>query len=192
MNENDFSRSFSLYWPEHIENMKEFKEISKAADIEIKRLWRALKSVLDNRYLTSMDAEECSELETMLGIVPLPDDTLEDRVRRVKGYFVSNLPYTQNKLIEVLNVLCGGAENYVLLVEPGRYTVHVGVKLASVRLTDNVREIVNNMVPANMVRDVYVVFNRWSRFKSATWGSLKTETWAGLHEDAKWQKGASR
>lgn len=71
-------------------------------------------------------------------------------------------------------------------------TVHVGVKLASVRLTDNVREIVNNMVPANMVRDVYVVFNRWSRFKSATWGSLKTETWAGLHEDAKWQKGASR
>lgn len=160
MNENDFSRSFSLYWPEYIGNMKEFKEISKAADIEIKRLWGALKSVLDNRYLTSMDAEECSELETMLGIVPLPDDTLEDRVRRVKGYFVSNLPYTQNKLIEVLNVLCGGAENYVLLVEPGRYTVHVGVKLASVRLTDNVREIVNNMVPANMVRDVYVVFNR--------------------------------
>ena len=192
MNENDFSRSFSLYWPEYIGNMKEFKEISKAADIEIKRLWGALKSVLDNRYLTSMDAEECSELETMLGIVPLPDDTLEDRVRRVKGYFVSNLPYTQNKLIEVLNVLCGGAENYVLLVEPGRYTVHVGVKLASVRLTDNVREIVNNMVPANMVRDVYVVFNRWSRFKSATWGSLKTETWAGRHEDAKWQKGASR
>lgn len=110
MNENDFSRSFSLYWPEYIGNMKEFKEISKAADIEIKRLWGALKSVLDNRYLTSMDAEECSELETMLGIVPLPDDTLEDRVRRVKGYFVSNLPYTQNKLIEVLNVLCGGAE----------------------------------------------------------------------------------
>ena len=105
MNENDFSRSFSLYWPEHIENMKEFKEINKAADIEIKRLWGALKSVLDNRYLTSMDADECSELENMLGIVPLPDDTLEDRVRRVKGYFVSNLPYTQNKLIEVLNVL---------------------------------------------------------------------------------------
>ena len=101
MNENDFSRSFSLYWPEHIGNMKEFKEISKAADIEIKRLWEALKSVLDNRYLTSMDADECAELETMLGIVPLPDDTLEDRVRRVKGYFVSNLPYTQNKLIEV-------------------------------------------------------------------------------------------
>ena len=66
--------------------MKEFKEISKAAEIEIKRLWRALKSVIDNRSLTSMEADECSELEPMLGIIPLPDDPLEDRVRRVKGY----------------------------------------------------------------------------------------------------------
>lgn len=192
MNEYDFSRSFSLYWPEHIREIKEFKEISKAADIEIKRLLEALKSVLNNRYLTSMNAGECTELENMLGIASLPDDTLEDRVRRIKGYFVSNLPYTQSKLIEVLNVLCGGPENYVLLVEPGQYAIHVGVKLASVRLTDNVREIVNNMVPANMVRDVYVVFNRWRRFKSVTWGELKNETWKGLHEDTKWQTGVKR
>lgn len=192
MSDYDFSREFSLYWPEHISDIEEFKEIDKASDIEIKNLWKALQDVLNNRYLSSMGASECTELEDMLGITPLPDDTLEDRVRRIKGYFVSNLPYTQNKLIEVLNVLCGGSDHYVLLVEPNKYTVHVGVKLVSMRLTDNVREIVNNMVPANMIRDVYVVFNRWERFGAVTWGSLSEETWDGLYEDAKWQEGASR
>ena len=188
----DYSRDISLYWPEHIQTMKEFREIDKAANIELKKLWAAANNLMSNRYLSMMNEEECEKLESMLGIRPLPDDTLEDRQRRIKGYFVANTPYTQNKLIEVLNVLCGGAQNYVLLVDAAGYTVHVGVKLASVRLTDNVKEIVNNMVPANMIRDVYVVFNRWKRFESLTWGSLQSETWLGLHEDAKWQEGERR
>lgn len=188
MNER-LNTDIALYWPEHISTIQEFKEIDTAANIELSRLWDSVNTLLDNRYLSSMDESECSVLENMLKIAPLPDDTLEDRQRRIKVYFVSGIPYTQNKLIEVLNVLCGGPDNYVLLVEAKEYRVNVGVKLASIRLTDNVREMVNNMVPANLIRNVYVVFNRWNRFATETWGSLEAETWSGLHDDAKWQEG---
>lgn len=190
MDDTNFSRDIRLYWPEHIQSIKEFQEIDKAVDIEIEKLWDALKTVLNNRYLSLMDQSECLELENMLNIQALPSDTLEDRVRRIKGYFVSNLPYTQNKLIEVLNVLCGGEDNYILLVEPKNYTIHIGLKLAVVRLVDNVREIVSNMVPANMIWDVYVVFNRWQRFKTVTWGTLKAKTWTEMRNDEAWQKEA--
>lgn len=188
MNDADFSKDIKLYWPEHIQSIKEFQEISSASNIELGSLWNALQTVLNNRYLSLMDQKECLEYENMLNIQALPSDTLEDRVRRIKGYFVSNLPYSKNKMIEVLNVLCGGENNYILLIDPQDYTIHIGLKLAAARLTDNVREIVKSMVPANMVWDVYVVFNRWQQFKGVTWGSLKNSKWSEIKNNASWQR----
>lgn len=188
MNDEKFSRDIRLYWPEHIQNIREFQEISNTANIELENLWKVLQTVLNNRYLSLMDQAECLEYENMLNIQALPSDTLEDRVRRIKGYFVSNLPYSKNKMIEVLNVLCGGENNYILLIDPQDYTIHIGLKLAVARLTDNVREIVKNMVPANMVWDVYIVFNRWQQFKWVTWGSLKNSKWSEIKNNASWQR----
>ena len=35
MDDTNFSRDIRLYWPEHIQSIKEFQEIDKAVNIEI-------------------------------------------------------------------------------------------------------------------------------------------------------------
>ncbi len=171
------------YWPEHIAELRELIAQDAAGDEELRLLWSAAGSTMDSMFLSTMSADDCAVLEDMLGITPNVADTLDDRRRRLKGYFMSNLPYTQNKLIEVLNVLCGSSDGYTLEVLPAEYKIKVGVKLSNVRLYDNVAEIVGRMVPANIIRNVFVVFNRHRQLHRYTHGELAAYTHEQLRSD---------
>lgn len=172
----------TLYFPEHIKSIREFEDLGGAINEELWLLWDGARRLLDNRYTVSMDASECDYMERILGIKSFPEDSLEDRRRRIRGYTMSSLPYTEKKLREILTVLCGSAESYTLLVDAAHQTVHVGVRLSSRRLTDNVKELVRQVVPANMATDVYLVFNRWDKIKAKKWRDVMGQTWKFLHE----------
>ena len=134
-----------------------------------------------------MDESECAQWEELLHIVVNPADSLEDRVNRIRGYHVSDLPYTINKLDEVLKVVCG-ADNYKLKVDSSKYLIDCGVKLVSIPMIDVVADLIRKRAPANMIVNVYALFNRWERFKTMRWSELTTEKWGGLYGDKKWQE----
>lgn len=171
------------YWPEHIAELRELIAQDAAGDEELRLLWIAAGGTMNSMYISTMTADDCAAVEEMLGITPNVADTLDDRRRRIKGYYASSLPYTQNKLVEVLNVLCGSSNGYTLMVSPSTYTISVGVKLANVRLYDNVAEIVGRMVPANIIRNVFVVFNRHRQLHRYTHGELAAYTHEQLRSD---------
>lgn len=176
------------YLPLHIAEIEEFKKIAKTYDKYLRLVWQSLKKEELNRILATMDESECAQWEELLHIVVNPADSLEDRVNRIRGYHVSDLPYTVNKLDEVLKVVCG-ADNCKLKVDNSKYLIDCGVKLVSIPMIDVVADLIRKRAPANMIVNVYALFNRWECFKTMRWSELTTEKWDGLYDDKKWQEG---
>lgn len=176
------------YLPLHIAEIEEFKKIAKTYDKYLRLAWASLQREELNRILATMDESECIQWEELLHIVVNPADSLEDRVNRIRGYHVSDLPYTVNKLDEVLKVVCG-ADNYKLKVDNSKYLIDCGVKLVSIPMIDVVADLIRKRAPANMLVNVYALFNRWERFKQLRWSEITTDTWKKIHDDKKWQEG---
>lgn len=175
------------YLPLHIAEIEEFKKITKTYDEYLKLVWKSLKREELNRVLATMDEKECEQWEKLLNIAINPADSLEDRVNRIRGYHVSDLPYTYNKLYEVLKLVCGG-DNYKLKVDDSKQLVDCGVKIVSIQMIDVIFDLIRKRVPANMLVNVYALFNRWERFKALRWSEITTDTWKKIHDDKKWQE----
>ena len=175
------------YLPLHIAEIEEFKKIAKTYDEYLKLVWQSLKREELNRVLATMDETECEQWEKLLNIVINPADGLEDRVNRIRGYYVSDLPYTFNKLDEVLKLVCGG-DNYKLKVDNSRQVIECGVKIVSIQMIDVIFDLIRKRVPANMLVNVYALFNRWERFKAMRWSEMTAEKWNGFYSDKKWQE----
>ncbi len=100
---------------------------------------------------------------------------------------MSNAPYTAKKLKEILTTMLT-QEGYELVIDKTGKQVSVGVKLAYILKYDYIADLIRRLIPADMISNVYIAFNRWQRFKNVTWGSLSTETWGGMRSDRKWQE----
>lgn len=175
------------YLPLHIAEIEEFKKITKTYDEYLKLVWQLLKKEELNRVLATMDETECEQWEKLLNIVINPADSLEDRVNRIRGYHVSDLPYTYNKLDEVLKLVCGG-DNYKFKVDNSKQLVDCGVKIVSIQMIDVIFDLIRKRVPANMLVNVYALFNRWERFKTMRWSEMTAEKWNNFYSDKKWQE----
>lgn len=185
---SDISTSIKYYLPDIIHQIREYQEIEKKYDHNIVTAISQLNRIEQNRFLDGLDEYGCERNEQILGIIPDPSDTLEDRRRRIRGYYTSNKPYTIKKLREVLGAMC--RENgYILTVDTENYIVKVAIKLESRRLVDNADELVRRMVPANLIVDVYLLYNQNISFKKYTHGELKKYTHYQLRNNLEFQEG---
>lgn len=185
---SDISTSIKYYLPDIIHQIREYQEIEKKYDHNIVTAISQLNRIEQNRFLDGLDEYGCERNEQILGIIPDPSDTLEDRRRRIRGYYTSNKPYTIKKLREVLRAMCG-ENGYILTVDTENYIVKVAIKLESRRLVDNADELVRRMVPANLIVDVYLLYNQNISFKKYTHGELKKYTHYQLRNNLEFQEG---
>ena len=178
------------YFPGHIQNMEEFEKIAKVYDKMLKVVWVASAASDSNRHFDTMDADTCSYWEKLMSLTPTSEDTLDDRRRAIKAGWMSNAPYTARKLKDILTTMLT-QEGYELVIDKTGKKVSVGVKLAYILKYDYIADLIRRLIPADMISDVYIAFNRWQRFKTVTWGSLSTETWDGMRNDKKWQEAST-
>ena len=177
------------YFPEHISNIEEFQKIADAYDTELRLLWAALGLQYRNQYFDTMDADTCARWEKLIGITLVGDETLFERRITIKGRWTSSLPYTEPKFHEVL-ISMVGEDYYQMTIDVPTKALSVGILLAEVLKVDYVYEIMRAMAPADMTVTVWVVYNRWNRFKNLTWDDLWDEgadTWDDVKANAKWQ-----
>lgn len=173
----------TIHWlPAHIAGMREFQEITKAYDYLLQRAFTDLERVFNNQFLEKLEETGCIMHETVLGITPDVTDTLDDRKRRIRGYYASDLPYTENKLTAVLAAMCG-RDGFEILVNAEEYHVDVMVKLNSVSLVRNVSDVVKQMVPANMTVDIRIIYNIHQRFLAFAQRNLGEYTHTQLRTD---------
>lgn len=174
------------YFPGHIREIEEFQEISKAYDSLLNTAWNDMGTVFDNNHIDTMDADECSRREAMLGITPSPLDTIEDRRRRIKGYYASNLPYTEKKMHDVLSAMCG-QDGYQLTIDKPAKTLVAGIRLNSVQMVENARELMRMMAPADVTVTARILYNIHARFRVLTHAELNAYTHYQLRNDVAFQ-----
>lgn len=169
------------YWMPPLRELKEFKEIVKAEEPEILALLEAEEKTLNNMYITTADEYGISRFEKMLGIYPAEGEDLEKRRFRVLSEWYDQLPYTEKELHARLISLCG-ADGYELNVIYNEYTVSVKVALSNKDLLPMVQELLDAMIPCNMIINLTLLYNTHDWLKEYTHADLSKYTHAEILE----------
>lgn len=168
------------YLPEVIAEVKDYQELMKTEQVEIESLWNKVRQGLDNQFIESTDEDGIARYELMLNIKPKAIDDLELRQFRVLSRYNEQLPYTYTKMIEQLKALCG--ENGVK-IELNGISLSVKVELTAKGKIDEVKDLLERMIPANVVVDVALLYNQWKKAKHLKWGQVKGMTWGQLRNE---------
>ena len=138
------------YLPPIIRDVRELKAITDAENPEFRLVFGTSEQVLKNQFIHDCDIDGISRYESVLGIKPTSDDTLESRVFRVSSRWNEKIPYTWKVLLERLDALCG-KDNYIIELRPNEYEVELKVYLPFSGQVSELEYMLSYMIPANMV-----------------------------------------
>ena len=172
----DFRTDTIEYLPSHIRRIEEFKVVTACTDRWIKKLWEYLDEHDNNLFIETLDEAGCAKIEEMLNLSVLPTDTLEDRKRRIRGVFVSSLPYTEKKVLATLMSMCQST-NISMAVDYANYSVTVTIKTDAYSYRDQLYDKARRMIPANMKLLFVIIYNAWSKAEKYTWDGISKWTW---------------
>lgn len=159
------------YFCRQLVNIEEIKEIIKALEPEFEALGENGYKVLDNMFLSKLDEDGCARYESMLGIMPRDNDTLEDRRFRLLTLYKGDLPYTYLALKHELEDIVG-AENLEMTLDYAACTLEVYIGLAVRSQYDTVYDIVKKMLPANIALTYSLKYNQHSTLTKYTHAQL--------------------
>ncbi|EOS27670.1 hypothetical protein C806_00117 [Lachnospiraceae bacterium 3-1] len=149
------------YLPEYLHGYQELEKIMAVQQVEIQALEDITEVFKNNQFILSADEQGIKKYEIMLGVTALDDDTLENRKFRVLSRWNNTIPYTVFTLKEKLENLCG-KDGYILEALNEEYRVFVRVALTSKKNYRMVEEMLNEVIPANMIVDLSLLYNQHS------------------------------
>lgn len=168
------------YLPPVLAEVRDYQALMQAEQAEIDRLWAAAERLLENQFIDGTDEAGIARYELMLDIQPKATDDLALRQFRVLSRYNEQLPYTYRKMLEQLKSLCG--ENGVKAMLNG-LTIEIKVELTAKEKVNEVRELLERMLPANVLVTVSLLYNQWGSVKHLTWGQAKNKTWEQLRNE---------
>jgi hypothetical protein len=170
------------YYPEYLQNIAEFKEISRVVDKEIAKLQEAINNALKDRFIRELTIDGVLRWESILKITPKGTETLEDRRFRISARLFDELPYTMIVLKEKLALLCG-KDGYKVNLENTKYKITIKVELAVKHQVEEIRKVLAKMIPANMLQYVELIYNQHETFYKYTHAELQAKTHNQLREE---------
>lgn len=126
--------------------------------------------------------------ETLLGIIANPDiETLRFRRERIINRLISNIPYTETSLRQVLDNIMGEG-NWEYTLDYRNYTLSIYSTIPGQSWWSELELTLTNMIPANLVwqlylyhaswRTVYENYENWDEIKAA--GKTWQDVWEGI------------
>ncbi|MDU6720426.1 MAG: hypothetical protein E6458_06175, partial [Veillonella sp.] len=85
--------------------------------------------------------------------------TIDDRRFNILLALAGQRPYTEIKLRELLNGICGEG-NYRIVEDYKNYNVHFKVSLGVKKQRDAVSKLLRDLIPMNLIYDVDLLYNR--------------------------------
>lgn len=147
------------YLPEFLHDYKELEKLLEAQQPEVQVLEDDTEVLKNNQFIISTDEQGIKKFENMLGITALDDDLLDNRIFRVLSRWNNAIPYTVAVLKQKLETLCG-ADGYLLEIYNREYRVKVRVALKSKKNYKMVGGMLKEVIPANMVIDLSLLYNQ--------------------------------
>lgn len=170
------------YLPDHSAEIEEMAAIMAAEQPEVEMLWGEIDHALEDQFLATATERGIARWEKMLSISPRATDTLSDRRFRVLAKVNEQLPFTKITLKEQLTALCGEG-GFRFTIKHGEYRVEVRVELTARKMIAEVGELLWRVLPANLLIDLSLLYNQWSKVKAKTWGAIKTKPWKAIKEE---------
>lgn len=146
------SREISLidYLPPFLQGYREIQAIMTAENPEFQAVSDEGQVVLDNTFIMYCDENGISRFEKMLGINPLPTDTLESRQSRVLTRWNDVVPYTLKTFISKLTALQGNG-NIQITFFNDQYKIQVVTHLEKHGQQDDLAYLFKTVLPCNLV-----------------------------------------
>ncbi len=176
------NRKLIDYLPQVLKDIREYRSIVEAEESELVDLWTALENALKDNFINDATENGVLRLESILKIIPKAADTLEDRKFRIKARFNEQLPYTFRTLQERLTNLCG-EDGYTCELFNGAYTLKIRIELVAKGQYDAVSDLLERVVPANLVIDLDLRYNQHLVLKKFTHAQLSAYTHKQLKEE---------
>jgi hypothetical protein len=170
------------YLPGVLREIKEFKALSAAEYTEVIGLWEELENVLDDQFVNDSTLNGVKRWERILGIKALDTDILSDRKFRILTRLNEQLPYTYTKLEAQLNLLCG-RDGYKLILDSSAYALTVKVALTAKKKYAEVGNLLNRIVPCNIVITLLLMYNQHNLLRQFTHAQLSQNTYNELREE---------
>lgn len=139
--------------PLFIQEYREIRTIMNAENPEFQIAEDETEIIFNNQFIQSCNLKGIAKFESLMGIVPEPDDTLASRISRVLTRWNDTVPYTFIVLCQRLDTLCGEG-NYEIERDINNYTIDITTHLELVGQTDELEYMLGYMIPANIAMTV--------------------------------------
>lgn len=163
------------YLPPFMQGYKELIQIMQGEQIEIDTLWKALEDGLKDQFINDATEYGISRWERILGINPKATDILDERRFRILVRLNEDLPYTYRSLNQQLSALCGN-DGYTIVLDANAYTLNVKISLVNKSNFSDVEELLDRIVPANLIVSLEVIYNQHSTLAAFTHAFLANYT----------------
>ena len=170
------------YLPPILQEVEEIQQIYEGITPELKLLFIQYGTMLDESFVLSAESYGLDRMESILQITPQVGDTIENRRLRILTKLNGDTPYTFEKLYEKLKVLCG-AENVTMRYSNEKYTLDVRIQLIAKNQFQTVRQMLLDIVPANISLSCLLVYNTYNIVGKYTHAQLKPYTHQNLTEE---------
>lgn len=139
------------YWAVVFSSLREEQEIAKSVNPEFSLLWSRIRQFLNDCFVETAQLYVIERWEKIVGIVPKVTDTLDERRARILYMMQVTLPYSEGTLKHIYLAGIVGEGNYKVTVDPVNCTIEVLLNPAKQTQWDDVAQMLDTILPANMV-----------------------------------------
>lgn len=159
------------YLPLFMQNYPEMQSIMQSENEEFLQAKALHQRLIANRYVSTADTDGIARFEKFLNITPLDSDTLEERRFRCLSKWNRDIPYNYQKMLDRLNQLCG-ADGYALELNYTSQTLTARVVLQAKNSFAEIKTLLREMCPANLLIDVELMYNTHDQLSAYTHSQL--------------------
>ncbi len=141
------------YWMPILRNLKEFKEIAKVEEVELRNLLEAVDQTLANMFIETANEDGIKRFEKMLKIIPNEEDDISTRRFKVLSKWNNKEIYTDNTLFEMLTSFCGEG-NFKIIERYKEYVLEIITYLSVKDAFETVSAVVKDIIPCNLVLEI--------------------------------------
>lgn len=137
------------YWMPVLRQLKEFKEIAKTEEPELRYILEACDRTLNNFFISTADEYGISRFESMMGIFPDEGEDLETRRFNVLVKWNDKVPYTDGELYDRLLSLCGEGK-FTITPQYEDYKIGITTEVGIKGAFDTISSLITDMLPCNL------------------------------------------
>ncbi|KMY49243.1 putative phage tail protein [Peribacillus loiseleuriae] len=170
------------YLPPVLQEIKEYQILTRAEKQDINELSAAIKQLKDDQFVSTSTLVGVQRREKLMRITPKGTDTLDERKFRILVRMNEQLPNTLRTLARQLINLCG-EDGYSLVLDHNNYILKVRIALTAKSNFQAVENLLDRVVPANLIIDLSLKYNQYSALSKFTHGQLSNYTHEQLRNE---------